>query len=144
VARRTSLPPDTVLLVGEADPVSYDELQRTFARLIHRDPDWETASIPKALAKSGAWIQEKVPGIEEPFIKPWMIDLADAHYALNISRARALLGWSPARTLRATLPRMVDALRRDPVRWYAAHDLGTPPDPEARPEVVSSLDVPSA
>jgi hypothetical protein len=39
---------------------------------------------------------------------------------------------------------MVDALRRDPVRWYAAHDLGTPPDPEARPEVVSSLDVPSA
>src|SRR5262245_16560705 len=31
--------------------------------------------------------------VEEPFIKPWMIDLADDHYELEISRDRALLDW---------------------------------------------------
>jgi nucleoside-diphosphate-sugar epimerase len=142
VARRSALPPETVLLVGEPDPVSYDELQRTFARLIHGDPDWDTTIVPKALAKTGAWIQDKVPGTEEPFIKPWMVDFADAHYALDISRARELLAWTPARTLRATLPRMVEALRRDPEGFYAAHHLGPSPDPQARPAVAASLDVP--
>jgi nucleoside-diphosphate-sugar epimerase len=145
VARRTSLRPETVLLVGEADPVSYDELQRTFARLIHGDPDWQTTTVPKALAKTGAWIQDKVPGIEEPFIKPWMIDLADAHYALSVSRARSVLNWAPCHALRETLPKMIAALRANPRQWYVDHDLdGAPPDLEARPVVASSLDVPQA
>ena len=56
------------------------------------ETDWETAQIPKAVAKGGAWVQDRIPGIEDPFIKPWMIDLADDHYALDIPRARALLG----------------------------------------------------
>jgi nucleoside-diphosphate-sugar epimerase len=69
------------------------------------------------------------PGIEEPFIKPWMIDLADDHYALNINRARELLNWQPQRTLDETLPRMVEALKTDPAAWYRKHKLeGTPPE----------------
>ena len=54
----------------------------------------ETVQIPKAAAKAGAWIQGEIPLIEEPFIKPWMIDLAYDHYALDITRARTLLDWN--------------------------------------------------
>src|SRR5688572_25736873 len=100
VTRREELPPEVTMLLGEPDPLSYDELQRKFAWLIHRDPDWDTVRIPKAVAKAGAWVQDKIPGIDEPFIKPWMIDLADDHYAMDISRARKLLDWTPKRSLR--------------------------------------------
>ena len=58
--------------------------------------EWKTYRIPKALAKFGAWLLNVLPG-PDPFIKPWMIDLADDHYALDISRARAAsrLGAAP-------------------------------------------------
>src|SRR5437867_8798526 len=78
----------------------------------------ETQSIPKALAKTGAWLDDHVPGAEA-FIKPWMIDLADDHYALDISRARTALGWEPTQSLRDTLPRMVSALKADPLRFVS-------------------------
>ena len=121
-----------VMLVGEADPMSYDELQRALAALIHGDADWETVTIPKAVAKAGAWIQDKVPGVEDPFIQPWMIDLADDHYALDISRAKSLLGWTPRRTLRDTLSRMIEGLKADPAGWYRTNKLeGTPPSQES-------------
>jgi nucleoside-diphosphate-sugar epimerase len=131
VARRNELPPEAVILIGEPDPLSYDELQRLLAGHIHGESDWETTQIPKAVAKAGAWVQDQIPGIEEPFIKPWMIDLADDHYALDISRARQLLSWSPRHTLRDTLPRMVTALKTDPERFYRANKLeGAPPHHE--------------
>lgn len=125
VDRRAELPPELVLLLGEPDTLSYDELQRAFGRLIHDEP-WETREIPKALAKAGAWVQDQIPLGEEPFIKPWMIDLADDHYELDISRARDLLGWEPTHSLRATLPAMVAALKADPVRWYRENKLEPP------------------
>jgi nucleoside-diphosphate-sugar epimerase len=128
VARRFLLFPETVILLGEPEPMSYDELQRTLGRLIHGEDDWTTTEIPKAVAKAGAWVQDKIPGIEEPFIKPWMIDLADDHYALNISRAWTLLNWQPQRTLRETLPRMVEALKADPAGWYRANKLEPVPE----------------
>lgn len=130
VARRFLLFPETVILLGEPEPMSYDELQRTLAKLIHGEDDWTTTQIPKAVAKAGAWVQDKIPGIEEPFIKPWMIDLADDHYALNLSRAWTLLNWQPRRALRETLPRMVEALEADPAGWYRANKLE--PVPEVR------------
>lgn len=110
------------------------DLQRAFAAHIHGELDWDTTQIPKAVAKAGAWIQDQVPGLEEPFIKPWMIDLADDHYALDISRARQLLGWSPRHSLRETLPRMVTALKTDPEGFYRLNKLeGAPPHQEAAP-----------
>jgi nucleoside-diphosphate-sugar epimerase len=128
VARRKELPRESTILIGEPEPVSYDDAQRTLAWLIHGDRDWDTVQIPKAVAKAGAWVQDKIPGIEDPFIKPWMIDLADDHYALEITRARTLLGWSPQHTLRDTLPSMVSALKADPEGFYRKNKLeGTPP-----------------
>lgn len=128
VERRAMLPSETTMLIGEPDPPSYDEIQRTLAMRIHGEADWTTTEIPKSLAKAGAWVEDQIPGIEDPFIKPWMIDLADDHYALDISRARRLLGWAPAHDLRDRLPVMVAALEADPEGFYRLNHLtGEPP-----------------
>jgi nucleoside-diphosphate-sugar epimerase len=125
VERRRALPDKLALLIGEPETLSYDELQHSFGRLIHGE-DWETRGIPKTVAKTGAWLQDAIPG-EEPFIKPWMIDRADDHYALDVSRARDLLDWEPRRSLRNTLPVMVEQLKTDPLAWYRINKLD-PPD----------------
>jgi nitric oxide synthase oxygenase domain/subunit len=57
-----------------------------------------------------------------------MIDIADDHYELDITRARSLLGWTPKRRLLDTLPRMIHALKTDPVAWYKTNKLEAPPD----------------
>ncbi|WP_345327534.1 hypothetical protein [Novipirellula rosea] len=67
-----------------------------------------------------------MPFAEEPFIKLWMVDLADDHYEMDITRAVDALGWHPSRSLRETLPAMVAALRRDTSTWYRDNGL-TPP-----------------
>ena len=123
VERRLDLPEELSLLIGEPETYSYDSLQRELARLIHGEEDWVTEEIPKPVAKSGAWVQGKIPGIEEPFIKPWMIDLADDHYELNISNARKTIGWHPKRRLIETLPKMVATLKEDPEKWLSDHNL---------------------
>ncbi|MGB3683961.1 MAG: NAD(P)-dependent oxidoreductase [Rubrobacteraceae bacterium] len=128
VERRAGLPPELPLVIGEPEALSYDELQHTLARLI-RGKTWETLSIPGQLAplsKVGAFVLEKIPG-GDPFLRPWMIDRANDHYALDITRARELLGWEPKRSLRETLPKMVAALKADPLGWYRENDL-EPPD----------------
>ena len=131
IDRRAALPPETILLLGEPETRSYDALQRAFGRLLHGpETDWETYPIPKALAKTGAWVQD-LPWVEtltgeEAFIKPWMIDLADDHYELDLTRARTLLGWEPCHRLRDVLPLMIAELRADPEGWYRANKLGAP------------------
>ncbi len=131
IERRAALPPETVLLLGEDETLSFDYLQRTIGKLVHGpDTEWETHVIPKIAAKTGAWLQD-LPPVEvltgqEAFIKPWMVDIADDHYEPDIARARELLGWNPQRTLRETLPKMATALTADPARWYRENDLSAP------------------
>lgn len=135
VERRVALPPELPLLLGEPETLSYDELQHTFARLIHGE-DFETLEVPTPLvplAKAGAWVMEKLPRAD-PFIRPWMIDRANDHYALDITRARQLLGWQPKRSLRETLPKMVAALKADPVGFYRENALEGPAEPPKRDE----------
>lgn len=135
VERRSHLPPELPILIGEPETLSYDELQHTFARLIHGE-DLETLEVPgmlEPLAKAGAWVMEKLPGAD-PFIKPWMIDRANDHYALDITRARALLGWEPKRNLRETIPKMVAALKADPLNFYQKNGLGLTSELEEQAE----------
>ncbi|MDP2702680.1 MAG: SPW repeat protein, partial [Candidatus Rokubacteria bacterium] len=131
VERRATLPPEVALLLGEPEALSYDELQHTIARLI-RGAGTETIAIPSALAplaKVGAWVLDHLPG-QEGFVKPWMIDRANDHYALDMTRARTLLGWEPKRSLRETLPQMVAALKADPLGWYRENELEPPSEIE--------------
>jgi nucleoside-diphosphate-sugar epimerase/uncharacterized membrane protein len=121
IEKRKELPPELPLLVGEPETLSYDEIQRTVGRLLHGE-EWKTQEVPKALAKTGAWVEDEILQ-EEPFIKPWMIDFADDHYELDVTRAQSLLGWEPKHSLRAALPVIVDALKSDPVGWYRDNKL---------------------
>jgi len=139
VEHRKDLPQVTTLLIGEPDTLSYDELQRAISRGLH-GKEWKTYRIPKALAKFGSWLLNVLPGAD-PFIKPWMIDIADDHYALDISRARTLLGWEPRHSLRNTLPKMLNFLKSDPSGWYQENDLTATPiqDGQAWPHVANML-----
>lgn len=125
VSRRASLPGETTLLIGEPDVTSYADLQRVLGELIHGEP-WPTRRIPKSLAKVGSWLQLRLHDARlarEPFIRPWMIDLADDHFALDITQARELLGWAPRHSLHATLPALVERLKSDPLAWYRENHI---------------------
>jgi nucleoside-diphosphate-sugar epimerase len=121
VERRKDLPPELPLLLGEPEAMGYGELQAEIGRLIHGE-SWDTWEIPKSLAKAGAWVQQDVLG-DAPFIRPWMVEIADDHYAIDMSRALRLLSWEPRHSLRRTLPLMVEALKADPTGWYKANKL---------------------
>jgi nucleoside-diphosphate-sugar epimerase len=127
ITHQKQLAPYEVFLVGEEDVMSYAELQEALGTLIH-GKQWPTIRIPKPLAKAGAWIQGSLAdeADDEPFIKPWMIDLADQNYPVNIQKARQQLGWTPRHTLRQTLPEMVSRLLKDPQRWYRINGLPLP------------------
>ena len=121
IDRRKELPPELPLLLGESETLSFGELQREIGRLIH-DEDWGTQRIPKALARTGAWAESEILH-EDPFIRPWMVDISDDHYELDTSRAREHVGWEPQHSIRDTLPRMISSLKSDPVGWYRANRL---------------------
>ncbi|MDQ3960835.1 MAG: SPW repeat protein, partial [Pseudomonadota bacterium] len=85
-----------------------------------------------------------MPG-EDPFIQPWMVDFADDHYALDISRAKSILGWAPKRSLRAMLPKMVATLKANPLKWYKENKLPPPAElgaatPAPTPEHMSTVE----
>jgi len=138
VERRKGLPPDAEVLIGEPEAIGYDALQDEIGYLIHGIDDWPTLRVPKPVAAIGVWAQEKLEPVvpdaidqgEKPFIKPFMIRLADDHYALDISRAEKLLGWRPRHRLKDELPKMIAALKRDPLRWYRRNGLRPPPELE--------------
>ena len=125
VEKRKTLPPELTMLLGEPVTLSYDQLQREISRLIY-GKDIATYRVPKIIAMAGSWVQCHIPGLPRPFIKPWMIPLADDHYALDIGRAKKFLGWEPKRTLQQTLPIMIKELKKDPASWYRDQHLKPP------------------
>lgn len=133
VDRRARLPPEAALLIGEPVTESYEALQNLIAWLLHGEP-WETRQIPKALAAAGAWLQGGAEAVVPdaldrgvaPFIKPFMVQLADHHYELDISRAETSLGWRPAHRLRRALQTIVARLRADPAAWYERNKIPPP------------------
>ena len=134
VDRRESLPAESEILIGEPDAIGYEALQDQLGALIYGADEWPTLRVPKPIAAAGAWLQSKlepvIPDVidagEAPFIKPFMVAMADDHYALDVRRARDLLGWEPRHRLMDELPQMVAALKDDPAAWYKTNSV-TPP-----------------
>lgn len=134
VERRAELPLETAILIGEPDAIGYDALQDKLGYHLHGKDDWPTLRLPKFLAAAGAWMQGRleplIPDVidqgEEPFIKPFMIGMADDHYALDIKRARVLLGWEPRHRFTDELPRLIATLKADPADWYDANRVAPP------------------
>lgn len=122
VEKRKELPSETVLLIGEPKTLSYQQLQNQIGQLLYRR-NVPTIRVPKLIAKIGAWVLCHIPFRPKPFIRPWMIDLADDHYEMDISKAKQLLGWTPKHSLEKTLPIMIDDLKKDPVAWYKFNQL---------------------
>jgi UDP-glucose 4-epimerase len=119
VEKRKSLPDEIAINIGEPVSPSYKELQDNIGLLLHGE-EWKTYEVPAPLAKAGAWTMDL---FGDPFIKPWMIDRADDHYELDISRAEKLLGWKPKHNLIDTLPEMIQNLKEDPDKWYKENKL---------------------
>ncbi len=124
--KRKELPKELTFLCCEEDSVSYRDLQTAFGKLILGKDSYPMIWIPKWFAKFGAWAQGLIPWGPPPFILPWMIDLADDNYEFTMEKSRKILGWSPKRSLRKTLPLMVNNLKEDPVAWYKRHKIPMP------------------
>jgi UDP-glucose 4-epimerase len=119
VEKRNELPDELVLNISEPKTFGYEELQDEIGELIHGE-EWKTFEIPKPLAKAGAWAQEVVG---DSFIKPWMIDRADDHFEMDISRAREYLDWQPRNNLKSTMPKIIESLKANPDKWYKKNKL---------------------
>lgn len=137
VERRMDLPAEATFLIGEPRTLSYGDLQDRIGHLTYGE-EWATRQIPKVLAKVGAWLEGAVAIGPEPFIRPWMIDIADNPYCLDVSRARSFLGWQASRDLRSTLPAMVEHLLSDPREWYRQNDLDLRTMPRIAPHDVAA------
>lgn len=139
VDRRADLDRGEVILAGEPDTLSYDALQHRIGALIHGEETWETLVLPEGMAKLGAKLEtESEPAVpdaldrgEKPFIRPFMIDMASDHYALDISKARHLLDWEPQESITEKLPVLIDNLKADPLGWYRTNGITPPPWLEA-------------
>ncbi len=119
---RKQLPEELTLLIGEGKTYSYQLLQNHISQLLY-SKDIKTITMPKTLAKMGAWIETHTPFVKDQFIKPWMIDLSDDHYDLDISRAKQHLKWEPKYALDKRLPVMINQLKHDPIAWYKKNGL---------------------
>jgi nucleoside-diphosphate-sugar epimerase/uncharacterized membrane protein len=147
IDRRHQLPDRLTLLVGEPEAMAYEDLQEALGRLIHGE-EWATLSVPQPLAKAGAWVQGAIEPVvpdaidqgKKPFIRPFMMDSASDHYALDIGRARRYLDWSPRHRIEDTLPRLVEALKRDPHDWYEANGVTPPAWLQAADEEVDEVE----
>lgn len=123
VAKRKELPKELLLLCCEEDSMSYRELQTMLGRLLHGARSWPMWWVPKWFAFIISWLQNHLPFLPKPFIKPWMIRFADDNYQFSMDKARRLLNWSPSRSLRKLLPEIVATMLRDPLSWYKRHQI---------------------
>jgi len=120
--KRKDLGKEELFLMGEPETYSYKELQDKLGELIH-NKKWITIRIPKWIAKIGAWLQLVFPSKNKPFIRPWMIDLADDHFELDLAHSEKVLGWKPQKNLLQTLPEMVKILKDSPILWYRENGI---------------------
>lgn len=122
INKQQQLPQETTLIVAEDKTIGYADLQNQISELVRNKP-FETFRIPKLVAKVGAWFQDNTPFFKDTFIRPWMVDVADDHYDVDISRAKKVLGWTPRHFIGTSLPVIVANLKKDPVNWYKENDL---------------------
>ncbi len=122
IEKRKKLPPELILLNAEEESLTYRELQTLFSMGLH-GKKWPMIHVPKTLAKVGAWAQGLSPIGPPPFIKPWMVDLADDNYEVSMEKSRQVLGWAPKKTLSRSIPKILENFKADPVSWYKRHKI---------------------
>ncbi|MEC5399689.1 NAD-dependent epimerase/dehydratase family protein [Uliginosibacterium sp. H1] len=134
IDRRDTLPPAAAILVGEPEAMSFEALQDRIGKLIHGEKEWGTLRIPAPVAQAGAWLQQKAEPVvpdaldagELPFIRPFMVRMAEDHYAIDITLAQRLLGWAPRHDIRRGLGALVASLKAGPGDWYRRNKVSPP------------------
>lgn len=126
VEKRAELAEDEIVNISDGESPTYLELQEEIGKLIYGE-EWKTFEMPKKMAKAGSWIQNLV---SDEFIKPWMMEIADDNYDIDNSKAKDILGWNPKNTLKGTLPKMVEFLKKDPKGFYQKNKLEVPSERE--------------
>ncbi len=134
IGKRDTLDQALILLAGEEESPSYQTLQNHIGAIIHGEQAWTTLNVPSAVAKAGAWVQEKTEPVvpdaldegERPFIKPFMVDLASDHYELNLSALKSRLDWRPKHRLLDELEALITNLKKNPLEWYRANGIHPP------------------
>ncbi|MCC6207580.1 MAG: hypothetical protein IT488_05470 [Gammaproteobacteria bacterium] len=63
IEHRSRLPDEVTILIGEADSMSYRDLQNRLGRLIHGEQTWRTLTMPKLLAAAGAWLEDRLEAV---------------------------------------------------------------------------------
>ncbi|MCH9612773.1 MAG: hypothetical protein S4CHLAM102_12700 [Chlamydiia bacterium] len=122
VEKRKELPAETILEIGEEEVLSFQQMQDMISMGLF-NKKIATFRIPKFIARMGAWIQNHIPFFPKPFIKSWMVPLADEHFDLDITKAKTLLGWQPKHKLADELPKMIQQLKDDPLKFYEHNHL---------------------
>jgi nucleoside-diphosphate-sugar epimerase len=125
VDMRNDIPKKVTVLVGEDHTLSTKAIQNTISRNLFGKKIW-MIRVPKVFAWIGAFFLCHIPFMAKPFIRPWMIFLADEHYELNISKAKKLFNWKPTHCLEDCLPTMCKDLQKNPVSWYIKNGLKMP------------------
>ncbi|MGD9683712.1 MAG: NAD-dependent epimerase/dehydratase family protein [Candidatus Obscuribacterales bacterium] len=121
IERRHLLPTHLSLLMAEPRSFSYDRMQKAISKAIYGEV-WETEVIPASVARTGAWLQEHFSG-GSTFIKPWMVDLAEDHYDLDVGKARRYLQWEAEHLVVDCVGTMIAGLKEDPEVWYSHHGM---------------------
>lgn len=133
IKHRNALSKEEIVLAGEPEALGYKKAQELISTFIH-DESARLVNLPTPIAKVGAWLEEKLEPIipddfdqgKKPFIRPFMIDLASDHYALDIKKARKLLHWEPKHSIKEGLPKLIKALTENPKQWYQDNNLTLP------------------
>jgi nucleoside-diphosphate-sugar epimerase len=121
VEKRNKLAKENIFLIGEPKTLSYRHIQELISKELF-DRKIPIIRVPKIFAKAGAFFKEKIED-PAPFIKPWMIDIADDHYSLDITQARQKLDWQPKHHLEAAIPQMIKFLKKNPHKFYKENNL---------------------
>jgi len=115
-----SLSPGEVLIASTDGAVSHRELFEA-ATLSFHGHRGVPLLVPRPIARLGLRAMLMAGSIAgaRPFERRWMGRYIDLQLAVDASRTRARLGWSPSPRLLILrrLPFLVDKLRNDPVEW---------------------------
>ncbi len=125
VDRRNEIPREVTVLVGEEKTLSTKYLQNAISQYFFQKNS-RLIWLPKWFAWLGSFLQCHTPFMEKPFIRPWMIKLADEHYELDVSEAKDLFKWDMKHKLEDSLLLMLKDLESDPIGWYKKNNLKMP------------------
>lgn len=122
VAARGQLPCKLSLVLAEEEAVTPRQLR---AAILHALDGPGEAMRPQAGVGARLYSRCQHARNVGDASDPELRCLASDHYEVDSASARERLNWRPERRILETMPRIIAALKQDPVSWYRANRLNT-------------------